>query len=451
MATVEIDERYRGAIEDLEGFDYVWLICWLDRPRDPVDVPERVTPMFRSDGSSVSLFATRCPLRGSPIGVTLVQLEDVDVESGRMVVRGVDLADGTPVLDLKPYVPAFDRPPPGLPVTAGWYDEDRLEAPLPNDAARSEALETATSWLAGGVPFVVVQLLDTPNVGAAPGGEFCVATPEYVAGDLLRGALDRELVGFIAGALHHETSVVGEVRADVTLAARRGIGLGQHQRVVAHAGTAIPPQWWDAMREGRPVALAIALDARPEPTVVLGDEVVGALGSDPRVLAEARRLLVDRVEGRSLLTVGTTQVALESFLPSPQLLLVGWPGLARVIAELARGLGWRTVAAPDADRGVRILETLSPRDAVVVLGHGRALDEPVLEAALREDGPGYVAAIGSGTVAANRRTRLGRLGVDPAQVQRLKSPAGLPLGGKTAAEIALSIVAELQLTRYGTP
>ncbi len=450
-ATVEIDEPYRSAIEDLKGFDYLWLISWLDRPRGTVDNAERVVPMFRRDGSSVSLLATRCPLRASPIGITLVQLEDLDAQSGRMVVRGVDLADGTPVLDVKPYVPAFDRPPAGQPTTAGWYDEDRLEAPLPNDAARSEALEAAFGWLGDDEPFVVVQLLDTPNVGAAPGGEFCVATADHLAGELLRGALDRELPRVVAGSLHSESSVVGEVQADVALAARRGIGLAQQQRVVAHPGTEIPRRWWDAMREGRPVALAIALDAPPESTVVLGDGAVGPLGGDLRVLAEAHRLLLAPVEGRSLVSAERTQVALESFLPSPQLLLVGWPGLARVIADLARGLGWRTVAAPDANGAVHILQSLSTRDAVVVLGHGRTLDEPVLEAALREEGPGYVAAIGSGTVAANRRTRLGRLGVDPEQIKRLKSPAGLPLGGKTAAEIALSIVAELQLTRRGAP
>lgn len=87
---------------------------------------------------------------------------------------------------------------------------------------------------------------------------------------------------------------------------------------------------------------------------------------------------------------------------------------------------------------------------MVVLGHGRELDQPILEAALRDGGPGYVGATGSESVAANRRTRLKRMGIDPQQVQRLKSPAGLPLGGKTASEIALSIVAELQSTRYGS-
>jgi tRNA (adenine37-N6)-methyltransferase len=102
-ATVEIDEPYRRALEDLEGFDYLWLICWLDRPRDPGDVPDRVSPMFRPDGSSVSLYATRCPLRASPLGITLVQLEHLDSQSGRIIVRGVDVADNTPVIDLKPY------------------------------------------------------------------------------------------------------------------------------------------------------------------------------------------------------------------------------------------------------------------------------------------------------------------------------------------------------------
>jgi tRNA-Thr(GGU) m(6)t(6)A37 methyltransferase TsaA len=451
ISTVEIDEPYRRAIEDLDGFDYLWLICWLDRPRDPGDIPDRVTPLFRPDGSSVSLFATRCPVRASPIGITLVQLEHLDTHSGRMTVRGVDLADNTPVLDVKPYVPAFDRPPAGLPMTAGWYDDDRLEAPLPIDAARSEALEAAVRWLADDTPFVVVQLLETPNVGAAPGGEFCVANADQLAGDLLQGSLDADLPNFVARALDSEISVVGEVRADAELAVRRGIGVGEHQRVVAHRGSALPPQWWSALQDGLPVTLAIALDTAPCSTVVLENEVIGPLADKLPVLAEARRLLRARVAQRSVVVGEDNRVALESFLPSPRLLLVGWPGLARVIAEFARGLGWRTISAAEADSALEVLESLTTRDGVVVLGHGRALDEPVLQGALREGGPGYVAAIGSETVAANRRTRLERLGVDPHHIQKLRSPAGLPLGGKTTGEIALSIVAELQSTRYGAP
>ena len=443
-----IDEPYRAAIEDLAGFDYLWLICWLDRPGDPAEIPDRVNPMFRPNGSSVSLLATRCPLRASPIGITLVQLEELDSQSGVMVVRGVDLADGTPVLDVKPYVPAFDRPPPGLPMSAGWYDEDGLEAPLPGDAARSEAVDAALGWLETDVPLVVVQSLDTPKVGAATGREFCVATAAHLAGDLCRGALERGIPEFVAGALGRDVSVVGRVRADVTLAARRSIGLGDRQRLVAHPGPPIPRQWWRALQEGVPVTLAVCLDGPPDSTVVLPDEVVGPLARDLAVLSEARGLLDARVQERSQLSLGERQVALESFLPSPRLLLAGWHGLARVLAELARAVGWRTLIAPDAESAVGILASLSTSDAVVVLGHGRALDEPVLRAALQVGGPGYVAAIGSASVAADRRTRLTRLGVHARELERLRSPAGLALGGKTAAEIALSIVAELQSARY---
>lgn len=323
VATIEIDEPYRAALADLGGFDYLWVISWLDRPRDPADIPDQVVLPFRTDGSSVSLFATRCPLRASPIGITLVQLERLDSLAGRLVVRGVDLANGTPVLDVKPYVPAFDRPPAGLPMTAGWYDEDRLESPLPVDAARSEAVSAALAWLADDIPFAVLQVLDTPNVGAAPGGEFCVATADHLAGDLLRGALDRVLPEFASRAVASGTSLVGEVRPDVQLAVRRGIGLGQHQRVVAHPGSAIPPQWWLALQEGVPVTLAVTLDAPPESTIVFQHAVVGPLGSELEVITEARQLLQARVEGRSVVVVDDNHVALETYLPSPKLLLAG--------------------------------------------------------------------------------------------------------------------------------
>jgi tRNA (Thr-GGU) A37 N-methylase len=67
----------------------------------------------------MGIFATRGPRRVNPIGLSLIQLLEV---TGRAVVfAGVDLLDGTPVIDLKPYVTRFDRPP-GNP-RCGWFDE----------------------------------------------------------------------------------------------------------------------------------------------------------------------------------------------------------------------------------------------------------------------------------------------------------------------------------------
>ncbi len=102
------------ALKDLEGFGYVWIIAWLDRNQGwrPTVVPNRGPRVRRG------VFATRSPHRPNNIGLTASQV--VRVEGHTLVVRGVDLLDGTPVLDLKPYVPYADAFPSAA---AGWLDE----------------------------------------------------------------------------------------------------------------------------------------------------------------------------------------------------------------------------------------------------------------------------------------------------------------------------------------
>lgn len=119
--SVVVDERLEPALADLEGFERIWLIYCLDRARpfEPRVVPYRDT---RKRG----LFATRAPSRPNPIGMSVVRL--LGCEGNVLRVRGLDILDGTPLLDIKPYVPEFDAHPGSR---AGWLDarhEDRREA-----------------------------------------------------------------------------------------------------------------------------------------------------------------------------------------------------------------------------------------------------------------------------------------------------------------------------------
>ena len=73
---------------------------------------------FLDDDRPRGVLATRSPRHPNPIGLSLVEL--LAVEPGALRVRGVDLVDGTPVLDVKPYVPLFDARDPGS-VRTGWF------------------------------------------------------------------------------------------------------------------------------------------------------------------------------------------------------------------------------------------------------------------------------------------------------------------------------------------
>jgi len=119
--TIEIAELYRDGLDGLADFDYAWLVSWLHRPRDPDgDAPMRQVPfLLRCQQRAMGIFATRGPRRVNPIGLSLIQVLQVSRQA--VAFAGVDLLDGTPVIDLKPYVSRFDRPP-GDP-RCGWFDD----------------------------------------------------------------------------------------------------------------------------------------------------------------------------------------------------------------------------------------------------------------------------------------------------------------------------------------
>ncbi|MET3768114.1 xanthine dehydrogenase accessory factor [Marisediminicola sp. UYEF4] len=137
------------------------------------------------------------------------------------------------------------------------------------------------------------------------------------------------------------------------------------------------------------------------------------------------------------LSGGAIEIFLEPHLPAARVVVVGRTPTAHALVELGAGIGL----------DVQLTDGLSadpaPDDAaVIVASHGRD-EEPALEAALRAGVP-YVALVASATRGASVRASLD---VDEAQRARLHSPAGLDLGARTPAEIALSILAQLVAER----
>ena len=118
---VIVEECFAPALDDLDGFERVWLLYWMDRvgPFKAKVVPYR-------DTCERGLFATRSPCRPNPLGMSAVRL--LRREGCILHVADIDVLDGTPLLDLKPYVPEFDAHPSSK---AGWFEtcgEDRKVA-----------------------------------------------------------------------------------------------------------------------------------------------------------------------------------------------------------------------------------------------------------------------------------------------------------------------------------
>jgi tRNA-Thr(GGU) m(6)t(6)A37 methyltransferase TsaA len=101
VAEIEVDPAWAGALDGLEGFSHVWLLWWLDLFDDP-PVTVRVRPERRPELPLTGIFATRSPHRPNPLALTAVRL--VERQGARLRVQGLDAYEGTPIVDIKPYL-----------------------------------------------------------------------------------------------------------------------------------------------------------------------------------------------------------------------------------------------------------------------------------------------------------------------------------------------------------
>jgi xanthine dehydrogenase accessory factor len=158
----------------------------------------------------------------------------------------------------------------------------------------------------------------------------------------------------------------------------------------------------------------------------------------------------------------------EAPAPPPRLVLFGAVPLSAALCHLARAIGWVPYVVdprarfadperfPEAEQIVlawpeAAFARIGPPDAgtaVAVLTHAPELDDPALAITLRSDAF-YVGAMGSRRTQARRRERLAAAGLGAAELARLSGPAGLDLGGETATEAALAILAEAVAARHG--
>ncbi len=116
---VEIFPRFVEGLRDLDGFSHVILLYHFHKVRC---YTLTVTPFL--DSKPHGVFATRAPSRPNPIGLSVVKLLTID--DNELHVEQLDVLDGTPVLDLKPYVPEFDYRPGAR---IGWFEQARGQFP----------------------------------------------------------------------------------------------------------------------------------------------------------------------------------------------------------------------------------------------------------------------------------------------------------------------------------
>jgi xanthine dehydrogenase accessory factor len=307
-----------------------------------------------------------------------------------------------------------------------------------------EVLQAASHWLRDGRRVALVTVLRTWGSSPRPPGALLAMHD--------RGGF----VGSVSGGCVEETLLARYRDGELALPGPTRVDFGVDRE--------------DAARMGLPCGGRLELLVEGLSDACAVDELLGGIRAGQLI---ERRL--DLTSGHVRLAPAepgvdfrvTEHAVIKTFGPAWQLLLIGDGQLARHLAGMACQLGYRvlvcepreefrtarpidgvefTTAMPDD--AVQALRDRGGRTAIVTLAHDPRQDDLALTAALDTEAF-YIGALGSRRSAAARRERLGSLGFTAAQLARIHGPAGLDIGSKRPAEIAVSILAEITAIRNG--
>lgn len=322
------------------------------------------------------------------------------------------------------------------------------EAPLNSEDA--ELLTQVRDWLRAGQPVALFTLLATTgSTPRRPGALLAIGAHAGLVGSVSGGCVEEALIERVrSGDWPSEASERAPDTLSIgfsgTQAARAGLACGGHLELLV--------EWLDA-------------DALPRIQTLLGRLASGALLVRRLCRRTGELSLHPAAEGQPQISVSEDAVA-RLFGPAWELLLIGDGQIARALSRMAQLLDYRvTLCEPRADfrcgaplPGMRTTELMPddavraladhPRAAVVTLAHDPRQDDLALIEALGSRAF-YIGALGSHRSAAARAERLAAMSLTPQQIARLDAPAGLAIGSKRPAEIALSILAGITAARNG--
>jgi xanthine dehydrogenase accessory factor len=287
-----------------------------------------------------------------------------------------------------------------------------------------------------GRPVTLARVIERRGFSGAQTEAFALATPgQPVAGRLLSGAADDAIR---VGSAQSRTAVIDVDLSDAD-APGAGLSCGGAAQVLLVPFDDVPAQFWDLIAQREPACLITDIvDGRSE-------VITRATVTDGEARYPGLARLFNRGASATALLGGT---AATSVWPVSTLVVVGDGLIAAALVDAGTLLGWSVTVVNDTASASAAIAGLSRVDGLVILSHDRATDGPALLAAL--DGHcGYLAALGARHTQAARAEWLAERGVT--DLSRVHGPAGLDLGARTPAEIAVAIVAEMLAVRNERP
>jgi xanthine dehydrogenase accessory factor len=310
------------------------------------------------------------------------------------------------------------------------------------DSLDLQVLSQARDWFAQGRRVWLVTVIETwGSAPRPPGALLCLRDDGLVVGSVSGGCVEDDLIDRLRQGERTETPSLITYGVTKEEAARFGLPCGGNLRLVQ-----------EPVRDTAWIDEVIARTERHELVARRLDLTTQAIDVEA-----ARRGEGFSFDGRSLRAV---------FGPRWRLLIIGAGQLSRVLAQMALPLDFEVTCCDpreeyhltwdvpgthftrDMPDDVATQMQLDPHSAVVAVTHDPKLDDMVLLEALKSPAF-YVGALGSRGNTAKRKERLAMFDLSPDEIDRLHGPVGLHLGGKTPAEIAIAILAELIAVRNG--
>jgi xanthine dehydrogenase accessory factor len=310
------------------------------------------------------------------------------------------------------------------------------------DSLDLQVLQQARDWFAAGRRVWLVTVIETwGSAPRPPGALLALCDDGQVVGSVSGGCVEDDLIERVRHGERGERPSLVSYGVSKEEAARFGLPCGGNLRLVQEPLRAVG--WIDQI---------LARTARHELVARTLDLDSGEVGVEA-----AARGLAFAFDGRRLRAL---------FGPRWRLLIVGAGQLSRVLAQMALALDFEVICCDPREEyhlswdvaGTTFSKAmpddlvlqlqLDPHSAVVALTHDPKLDDLVLLEALKSPAF-YVGALGSRGNTAKRRQRLALFDLSAAEIDRLHGPVGLDLGGKTPAEIAVSILAEIVAVKNG--
>ncbi|HEX6706853.1 MAG TPA: XdhC family protein [Albitalea sp.] len=310
------------------------------------------------------------------------------------------------------------------------------------DSLDLQVLHQAREWFAAGHKVWLVTVIETwGSAPRPPGALLCLRGDGLVVGSVSGGCVEDDLIDRVRHGERVDAPSLITYGITKEEAARFGLPCGGNLRLVQEPLRHV--EWIDEILERT---------ARHELVARRLDLDTGTVSVEP-----ARRGEAFEFDGHSMRAV---------FGPRWRLLIIGAGQLSRVLAEMALALDFEVTCCDPREEyhltwdvpGTSFSKSmpddvvgemqLDPHSAVVAVTHDPKLDDMVLLEALKSPAF-YVGALGSRGNTAKRKERLAMFDLTPQEIGRLHGPIGLDLGGKTPAEIAVAILAEVIAVRNG--